>query len=318
MDLPRDADGSRDALSDVLRLVRLRACVYFVKDMAPPWGLEIPAMPNGPLHMVLAGQCLLRHGDRKVSLGAGDAVLLPHGASHTMLDRPETVPDYGPDVMDRLMTERDSEPVPGATRMLCGHFEWDDALDHPLFRELPNLIIVRKVFDGSEALRFRTIIDLITRESLGEAPGSAAVADRMGEVLFVSLLRAWMAGHEPSRGVLATMNDARLSRALRYIHHNPDQEIDLNMLARIAGMSRTSFAVRFHDVMGKPPAAYITDWRMLQARQLLLRTDVAISEIMERVGYGSDAAFIRAFKRTFGETPARLRRHAETNGAALG
>ena len=311
-------DGSRDALSDVLRLVRLRACVYFVKNMAPPWGLEIPAVPNGPLHMVLAGQCLLRHDDQEVFLRAGDAVLLPHGARHIMLDRRETVPDHGPDVMARLMAEPDNEPAPDATRMLCGHFEWDGALDHPLFRELPDLIVVRDVFDGAEAPRFRTIIELITRESAGEEPGSAAVADRMGEVLFVSLLRAWMARHDPSRGVLATMNDARLSRALRYIHHNPDQEIDLNMLARIAGMSRTAFAVRFHDVMGKPPAAYMTDWRMLQARQLLLRTDIAISEIMERVGYGSDAAFIRAFKRTFGETPAKLRRHAEANGAAVG
>ena len=311
-------DGSRDALSDVLRLVRLRACVYFVKDMAPPWGLDIPAMPNGPLHMVLAGECLLRHGGQELSLRAGDAVLLPHGARHTMLDRPETVPDYGPDVIERLMAEPTSEPAPGATRMLCGHFEWDGALDHPLFRELPGLIVVRDVFNGEEALRFQTIIDLITGESAGQAPGSAAVADRMGEVLFVSLLRAWMAGREPDRGVLATMNDARLSRALRHIHQNADQEIDINTLARIAGMSRTAFAVRFHDVMGKPPAAYMTDWRMLQARRLLLRTDIAIGEIMERVGYGSDAAFIRAFKRTFGETPARLRRHAEARGAAVG
>lgn len=311
-------DGARDALSDVLRLVRLRACIYFIKDMAPPWGLDIPAMPNGPLHMVLAGQCLLRHGDREVSLHAGDAVLLPHGARHTMLDRPDTVPDYGPDVMERLMTEPDSEPIPGATRMLCGHFEWDGTLDHPLFRELPKLIVVRNVFNAEEAQRFRTIIELITRESAGYAPGSAAVADRMGEVLFVSLLRAWMAGQAPSRGVLATMNDARLSRALRHIHQNPDLEIDVNTLARIAGMSRTAFAVRFHEVMGKPPAAYMTDWRMRQARRLLLRTDIAISEIMERVGYGSDAAFIRAFKRTFGETPAKLRRHAEANGASVG
>lgn len=308
-------DESRDALSDVLRMVRLKACVYFVKDMVPPWGLDIPATPNGPLHMVLDGQCLLRHDGQEIWLQSGDAVLLPHGACHEMIDRPDTVPEPGPEIMQRLMGDRHTQPVPGSTRMLCGHFEWDGTLDYPLFRELPGLIVVRGVFDNREAEPFRAIVDLITAESAGDAPGSAAVADRMGEVLFVSLLRAWMVGHEPNPGVLATMNDARLSRALRYIHQNPGLEIDLITLARVAGMSRTAFAVRFHDVMGQPPASYLTDWRMLQARRLLVQTELPMSEIMERVGYGSDAAFVRAFKRRYGQTPARLRRNAGTDAA---
>lgn len=308
-------DESRDALSDVLRMVRLKACVYFVKDMAPPWGLDIPATPNGPLHMVLDGQCILRRDGREFWLRAGDAVLLPHGARHEMIDRPGTIPEPGPEIMRRLMSDRSTQPVTGSTRMLCGHFEWDGTLDYPLFRELPSLIVVRNVFDNRAAEPFRAIVDLITAESVGDAPGSAAVADRMGEVLFVSLLRAWMVGHEPRPGVLATMNDARLSRALRYIHQDPGLEIDLITLARVAGMSRTAFAVRFHDVMGQPPASYLTDYRMLQARRLLVQTDLPMGEIMERVGYGSDAAFVRAFKRRYGETPARLRRNAGCDGA---
>lgn len=307
-------NSSRDALSDVLRMVRLRACVYFVKDMAPPWGLDIPRTPNGPLHMVLGGQCLLRHGGRDISLRTGDAVLLPHGASHEMIDGPGTTPEPGIEVMERLIKDRDNKPVPGSTRMLCGHFEWDGMLDHPLFRELPELMVTRGVFEKEGAEPFRTIIDLITNESIGDAPGSAAVADRMGEVLFVSLLRTWMIEHEPTTGVLATMNDARLSRALRHIHQNAGADVGLATLARIAGMSRTSFAVRFRNVMGKPPASYLTEWRMLQAKQLLLQTSIDMSEIIERVGYGSDAAFVRAFKRKFGETPARFRRNTDLNG----
>lgn len=286
----------------------LRACVYFVKDMSPPWGLDIPATLNGPLHMVLKGHCLLRHRGRDIRLEIGDAVLLTRGTHHQMLDQADTTPEYGPDFMARLMTEPDNEPLPDSTRMLCGHFEWDGTLDHPLFRELPELIVVRNVFEQAGAMPFQTIVDLIAKEAAGATPGAAAIADRMGEVLFVSLLRAWMIGHDLDKGVLATMNDARLARALRYIHQYPDRDLDLTQLARIAGMSRTSFAVRFHDVMGKPPASYLADWRMLQARRLLLQTDVAMSDIVERVGYGSDAAFVRAFKRRFGETPARLRR----------
>ncbi len=307
-------NSSRDALSDVLRMVRLRACVYFVKSMAPPWGLDIPTMPNGPLHMVLEGQCLLRHGSRDIPLQAGDAVLLPHGAAHEMIDSPGTVPEPGAEVMARLIEDHDNQPVPLSTRMLCGHFEWDGMLDHPLFQELPELIVIQGVFEKEGAEAFRTIVDLITNEKTSDAPGGAAVADRMGEVLFVSLLRAWMTEYEPIRGVLATINDARLSRALRHIHQSAGADVDLATLARVAGMSRTSFAVRFHDVMGKPPASYLTEWRMLQARRLLIQTNIGMSEIIERVGYGSDAAFVRAFKRKFGETPARFRRNADAMG----
>lgn len=300
-----------DALSDVLRMVRLRACVYFVKDMQPPWGLDIPKTPNGPLHMVLRGHCWLQHQGHDVRLETGDAILLTHGAKHKMLDDPGTVPEYGPDAMERLIKEPASEATPYATRMLCGHFEWDGTLDHPLFRELPELIIVRNVFEREGAEPFRLIAELIANESTGKAPGSAAIADRMGEVLFVSLLRAWMVDQDLDRGVLATMSDSRLARALRHIHQHPNEDLDLSTLASIAGMSRTSFAIRFHETMGKPPAGYLAEWRMLQARRLLLRTSVSLSDIRERVGYESDAAFVRAFKRRFGETPARLRRNVD-------
>jgi len=300
-----------DALSDVLRMVHLKACIYFVKDMAPPWGLDIPKTANGPLHMVLEGQCVLRHDDRDIPLQAGDAVVLANGPRHQITDRPETPPEPGPEVMKRLLAGAGSERVPGSTRMLCGHFEWDGACDQPLFREIPDLIIVRDVFGNYGADRFRTIVDLITTETTGNIPGSAAMADRMGEVLFVSILRTWMVQQCPDEGVLATMNDARLSRALQFIHQNPQAEIDLDKLARIAGMSRTSFATRFRQVMGTPPASYLTEWRMLQARQLLLRTSLTMSEIMQRVGYGSEAALVRAFKRRFGVTPGKLRRSSD-------
>ena len=304
-----------DALSEVLRLVRLRACVYFVKDMAPPWGLDIPAVSNGPLHMVLDGKCLFRHADVELELSAGDAVVLPHGARHVFVDANETVPEPGPQVMDRLMKSGETVATPGSTRMLCGHFEWDGTLDHPLFGELPEVIVVRDMFARDGAELFKTVISLITQEQTGEAPGAAAIADRMGEVMFVSLLRAWVAEQEPKTGILATMLDVRLSRAVDHIHHNHGGSVEINDLARVAGMSRTAFAVRFHEVMGMPPASYVTEWRMLQARRLLGRTEVAMPEIVDRVGYGSDASFIRAFKRRFGETPARFRRN--TNSATL-
>lgn len=300
--------ASDDALSDVLRMVRLRACIYFVKNMAPGWGMDMPASAHGPLHMVLEGRAVLRVGGCDLVLEAGDTVLLPRGAPHEMRDTSGAQVVPGLQALKALSSEAGEGPRQGGARMLCGHFEWDGTLDHPLFAELPELIVVRDVFNGDGAALFRTVVDLISREQTGEAPGARAVADRMGEVLFVSLLRAWLAAHQPVQGVLATMRDTRLSRALCFMHAHHAEPVDLGRLSQEAGMSRTAFATKFHEVMGLPPASYLTEWRMLQARRLLTRSERSISEISDAVGYGSDAAFVRAFKRRFGETPARLRR----------
>ena len=217
--------------------------------------------------------------------------------------------------MQRLMNEETVVPGSNSTRMLCGHFEWDGRFDHPFFKELPELIIVRGIFENRDADRFRTIVDLISAESSDNDPGGSAIADRMGEVLFVSMLRSWMMEQTLDKGVLATINDPRLSRALRHIHQNPESNLDLKELAHIAGMSRTSFAVQFKEVMGTPPAAYLSEWRMLMARRLLLQTELPTSDIVSRTGYGSDAAFSRAFKRRFGDTPGKLRIRQPANDA---
>lgn len=300
--------SAADALSDVLRMVHLKACVYFVKDMPLPWGMDIPAIAHGPLHVVLEGSCVLVACGQHVTLNVGDAVLLPRGPQHQMLNAVDTVPEAGMDVMQRLQSDDYEPPEHSATRMLCGHFEWDSAFEHPMFQELPELMVVKDMFSGKDADRFRAIVDLITAESTDAKPGSAAVADRMGEVLFVSMLRQWLVDNKPCEGVLATIDNPRLSRALNQIHNSPEASLNLNVLARTAGMSRTSFAVHFRDAMGVPPAEYLARWRMLKARSLLLNTQLATSDIVELVGYGSDAAFSRAFKRQFGMPPSHCRK----------
>jgi AraC-like DNA-binding protein len=291
-------------------MVHLRACIYFVKDMSAPWGMDIPAVANGPLHMVLEGKCVLVAGGKKLTLNAGDAVLLPRGPQHQMLDAADTIPEPGVKVMQRLLDKSYEPPENSATRMLCGHFEWDSAFEHPLFQELPEMMVVRDVFSGVDADLFQSIVKLITLETSDAKPGSSAVADRMGEVLFVSMMRHWLADNKPNEGLLAVIDNPSLSRALNQIHNSPEAPLDLNVLARTAGMSRTSFAVQFRNAMGVPPAEYLARWRMLRARSLLLRTELATADIVDLVGYGSDAAFSRAFKREFGISPSRYRKGA--------
>jgi AraC-like DNA-binding protein len=296
-----------DALSDVLRTVQLNACIYFVKDMPAPWGMDIPAVANGPLHFVLEGSCVLVVQGKEIFLNAGDAVLLPHGTDHQMLDTIGTNPVAAGEVMENLLSETYQKPEVCATRMMCGHFEWDSTFGHPLFQELPELMVIRGVYDGHDAQQFKAILDLITVEVSDQKPGSSAVADRMGEVLFVSMLRRWLVDNKPEKGLLATIDNPRLSRALNQIHNSPEAALDLNVLSRTAGMSRTSFAVQFRDAMGIPPAEYLARWRMLIARRMLLNTDLATSDIVSRVGYGSDASFSRAFKREYGIPPSKVR-----------
>jgi len=308
-----------DALSAVLRMVRLSACVYFGRDMAAPWGIDVPRQPNGPFHMVLEGRCVIEHAGQRVQLGAGDAVLFPNGAAHIMRDRSDSTVVPAARIMPQLLDGAHAAAHPFATRMLCGHFERDTRLDHPMFRELPQMLLVRNVFDSRHAPGLGAIVTLLASERAGGAPGASVVADRMGEVLFVQTLRAWLAEQAPARGFLAAMADARLSRALGHIHQQSGSGIDLDGLARIAGMSRTSFALRFRDVMGIPPAAYLTRWRMLQARELLTTSDLPSAAIAERVGYASEAGFLRAFKREFGESPGGFRRDAQVQpGLATG
>ena len=177
--------------------------------------------------------------------------------------------------------------------------------------------MVRGIFDRPDAQVFRSVVALIADEQASSTPGTAAVTDRMGEVLFVSLLRAWMAKSPPAQGVLAAVTDRRLAWALCYIHANHANDIHLKDLARVAGMSRTVFAVSFRRVMGMPPASYLTEWRILQARRLLEDGDIAIAEVTELVGYGYDASFVRAFKRRFGETPAKFRRAVQDPGVTV-
>lgn len=269
----------------------------------------MPATANGPLHMVLTGECLLRCNGQDIYLRKGDAVMLPHGTRHQMLDAADTMPEPGLPALQRMMTETDRISQP-ATTMLCGHFEWDNAFDHPFFKELPMMIVVRRIFEQPDGERVQAMVNLIAAETHDPRPGGLAIADRLGEALFVSLLRNWLVEQRPQRGLLATLNDVKLARALHHMHQHADQHLDLDKLAGVAGMSRTAFATRFKQVLGTPPAAYLAEWRLLTARRLLMKTELPTADIVERIGYSSQAAFNRAFKRMFGVTPGSMRQEA--------
>jgi AraC-like DNA-binding protein len=305
-----EPERSEDALSDILRLVRLSGCVYFQSGFTAPWGMSMDAGLYAQFHVVVRGACWLTVGDDRRRLEAGDVVVLARGAAHTLSDDPESPSILGLQVLDAVLAGRPAFAVTegqAETLLLCGHFEFDRAVAHPLIGELPDVIHVR----GMES-RQPGWLDWVAPVLIGETgsgrPGAESIVDRLAEVLLIQVLRAHLLEHQPEWGFLAAIMDRRVNSALKVIHAGAGDDLKLTEIARAAGMSRSGLAGRFKGIMGEAPMAYLARWRMLQARDLLSTTRLSLGDVAEQVGYGSEAAFSRAFRRAFAETPGAFRR----------
>jgi AraC-like DNA-binding protein len=306
-----------DVLSDILGAVRLEGTLYFTTEFTRPWGLRVPARSRvARFHLVVRGTTWLRviGLDDPLHLEAGDLVLIPHGAEHVLADTPDT-PCRTVDEIIRLtgFTGHGTlvfggEDGGAPTRLVCGHFAFDDGIDHPLLAQLPPALVVRwdeAVRDSPLEHAFR----FIAREAQEARPGHSAVVQRLSEVLFVQALRQWAAQSVPDRGLLAALSDRRLAAALSAMHAEPAARWTLDSLGRRAAMGRTAFAERFRQVVGATPLQYLTFWRVQQARRLLTETRLSLAQIALRVGYDSGASFSRVFRKTTGQSPGAYRRN---------
>lgn len=302
-----------DALSDVLNLMRLKSCVYFLRDFASPWGMEMPSGTYAQFHMVTRGRCWLRFRGELSELAGGDVVVFARGGGHVLVSDPDAVTVPGMQVLEAHVDQR---PMfsDGAerVRLLCGHFEFDRLLRHPLVDELPDLIHVQGM-SSDQPDWLDAVTRVLIRATGGEQPGDAIVVDRLAEVLFIQVLRAYLVAHQPLGGFLGAIRDMQISRALRAIHAGFASELTLADIARQAGMSRSNLALRFKGVLGETPMDYVTRWRMLKAQELLKDPDRSLSDVAECVGYKSESAFSHTFKRQFGRSPGVFRRTVATD-----
>jgi AraC-like DNA-binding protein len=194
------------------------------------------------------------------------------------------------------------------TQIAYSAMQVDAPLTARLIEELPDLIRV-DAWDDSEAGAFQTVLRMLAREAEGVQPGGEAVMTRLADVLVIQVLRWWLRGTDmAATGWLAALRDPHVGRALSRMHARPDRDWTLVELARQANMSRSAFAERFTMLVGEPPMHYLAAWRMQQAHSELTRTTDSIASISSRVGYSSEAAFSRAFKRHHGATPGAVRR----------
>lgn len=317
------AAGDYDVLAETLRTIRLAGSVFLKARFTAPFAVVSPKRYDAgtPLahlrhvsvfHLIAAGSCTIKiaTGERRM-VSAGDILLLPFADAHTFWNGDYLEAAYAPDVMQagplNGMWTVDYGGGGEATRMVCGFIESSEFLFAPVFRSLPPLHVEHTGDDKVAALITATVKEILAMTDAA-SPGSELMLGRLMELLFVEVIRRYAAKLPPnSRGWFAALNDPVVGRALRCMHASPARRWTVYDLAREAGTSRSVLAERFGAVMGQAPIEYVTSWRMQLAAERIRNTNDSLAAIAADVGYESEAAFNRAFKRVTGLPPGRWR-----------
>ncbi|HVK73244.1 MAG TPA: AraC family transcriptional regulator [Kofleriaceae bacterium] len=296
-----------DVLTDWCRVLSTKVVVLARSRLPAPWGMRLDARSQVVFHIVTEGSCWLRcDGATPLQLHQGDLGLVPQGMAHELVH----ARNGRAEPLDRLLARRTLAAPPGgpATTVVCGAYSLDLQLAEPMLRGLPPLVhFSAATVRASPSLS--AVMSLVTAELDRPSPGGEVLVQHLFDALFLYILRAWAdgVGATPS-GWLPALKDAALSRALGSMHADPAAPWTVETLAREAGLSRAAFARRFTAELGEPPLAYLTRWRMGLAARLLRQSDASLAEVARRVGYESEFAFSRAFKRSRGMAPTSFRR----------
>lgn len=301
-----------DVLDRALQEFGMTGVFYAVSNVAAPWGVALPPMPATMIfHLLTYGDAVIEVDDEWVAVRPGDLLLVPHGTGHTILDAPGSaaVPLFDlPRVEQTDRYERIWLPGDGArTELVCGAVSFTGLGVERLVSSLPPVLLVGRDEDSGWQ---RAALDLIAAESRRPRPGSDVVTARLADVLVVQAVRSWLESTVPDRGWVAGLRDPLLGRALAAFHADPAEPWSLESLAGEAGLSRSAFAARFTQVMGETAMAYVTSWRMDLAARLVRERSLPLARVAERVGYRSEAAFNRAFRRAHGVTPGAFARRS--------
>ncbi len=317
------ASGGYDVLAETLRAIRLTGSVFLNARFSKPFGVISPDQFDAgtPLahlrhvsvfHLIASGSCTIEieSGERR-TVSAGDILLMPFAAAHKFWNGDDHDMAFAPDLMrpgpvEGLWTV-DHGGGGEVTRMVCGFIESREFLHAPVFRSLPALLIDRTSDDKVGALITSTVREILLLADAA-TPGTEMLLGRLMELLFVEVVRRY-ASRLPSntKGWFAALNDPIVGRALQSIHRNAARRWTVDDLAREAGTSRSVLCERFSAVVGQPPIEYLAGWRMQLAAERLRNTNDCLAAVAADIGYESEAAFNRAFKRIAGLAPGRWR-----------
>lgn len=313
-----------DALSDVLRAVRLTGAIFFDVRASEPWVAETPAgksivgamFPGSEhlicYHVVTQGNCWATvAGQPPMRLTAGDIIVLPHGDTHVLSSTIglRRTPD-----MSLYRTPRDGQlpvsismggdPDGDPAHFVCGFLGCDARPFNPLLSALPPVFVISDQAGGALA----AYVQFALAESKQPRMGGQGVLGRLSELMFVDVVRRYLESLPPDRtDWLAGLRDPMIGRALAAFHRSPARAWTIQSLARNVGLSRSALAERFTQFVGQPPMQYLANWRMQLAANHLLSGTESVAAVANRVGYESEAAFSRAFKKMVGAPPSQWR-----------
>jgi AraC-like DNA-binding protein len=287
--------------------------MYCRSELTAPWGLAFPAMANTLMfHVVMAGTCWLESADgESCRLVPGAFALVPDGQGHRLASAPGT-PAIG---LFDAVTERVSDRYEiithggGGTRttLMCGAVRFDDPAAAALVAVLPAVVVV-DTWRAPQLEWMQTTLRYMIAEASELRTGGETVITRLADVLVIEAVRAWLSKDPAARrGWLGGLRDPQIGRAIRALHARPGHGWTIASLASEAGMSRSAFSARFAALVGEPVMRYVTRWRMHVARATLRHERITIAALADRLGYNSEAAFARAFKRVTGEWPGEAR-----------
>jgi AraC-like DNA-binding protein len=288
--------------------VKTSNCVRL--EFSAPWGFRFDGYEHAHFGVVVRGRCWisLDNSLKLLPLTEGDCWLLPRGDTHALRDQPGTPVRPYREVVFRKKAGVVRCSGAGATaHIIIGNFTFDGQSSQWLTNVLPQLIQFR--MDGGQPSVMPAILQILSLESQNESMGSAIMLGSLADILFVQAIRAHAAQDDsPQGGWLRAIRDPQMSSVLRAMHEAIEKRWTVASLASTSGMSRSGFAARFKQALGESPLEYLTRWRMYKAAQLLREGDRKIAEVASLVGYESDAAFNKAFKRIIGAAPGAYRK----------
>jgi AraC-like DNA-binding protein len=300
-----------DVLTDVLNALNLKGWLASRTEIATPWRFDFAASRDSIFHILkFGGGYLCVAGEpTPLRVADGDVIVFPAGHAHTICDQlasPLTQAihlDYDTHCEYQVVPFEGEGPK---TVMLCGVFHFENPGDYRLRHCLPKVIHIPGE-QGRMAPGFADIVRLLARESASRQPGTEVMLRRLTEMLFIQVVRVWMEQQAPaSGGWLAALRDQPISTALGLIHQFPERSWKVAELADAVALSRSAFSSRFTRLVGEPPMKYLTRWRMHMATRLL-KNEGKMEQIAQGLGYDSEVAFRKAFKREVGIPPARYR-----------